>query len=105
MPSVYAVGGKQYVGIAAGGREGMEALGDDVVAYTLDGQGKEVVPARRAGQLPAGVPAPRASTPRDSHAPRLFSGGRIFSRFAAATHFRAILDANEVSLGWFQENR
>ncbi|UKE71442.1 hypothetical protein K8O61_04655 [Xanthomonas cerealis pv. cerealis] len=27
-PSVYAVGGKQYVGIAAGGREGMEALGE-----------------------------------------------------------------------------
>ncbi len=42
-PSVYAVGGKQYVGIAAGGREGMGALGDDVVAYTLDGEGKEVV--------------------------------------------------------------
>ncbi|OAX57535.1 hypothetical protein A6R73_09980 [Xanthomonas translucens pv. poae] len=42
-PSVYAVGCKQSVGIAAGGREGMGTLGDDVVAYTLDGQGKEVV--------------------------------------------------------------
>jgi quinoprotein glucose dehydrogenase len=42
-PSLYAVDGKQYVVIAAGGREGMGTLGDYVVAYTLDGEGKEVV--------------------------------------------------------------
>uniref|UniRef100_UPI000684247F outer membrane protein assembly factor BamB family protein n=1 Tax=Xanthomonas sp. SHU 199 TaxID=1591174 RepID=UPI000684247F len=42
-PSVYAVGGKQYVVIAAGGREGMGTMGDYVVAYTLDGEGKDVV--------------------------------------------------------------
>ncbi|TQC61820.1 pyrroloquinoline quinone-dependent dehydrogenase, partial [Pantoea dispersa] len=42
-PSVYAVGGKQYVVIAAGGREGMGTMGDYVVAYALDGTGKEVV--------------------------------------------------------------
>jgi len=42
-PSVYAVGGKQYVVIAAGGREGMGTMGDYVVAYTLDGEGREVV--------------------------------------------------------------
>ncbi|MFN6506857.1 hypothetical protein [Xanthomonas translucens] len=42
-PSLYAVDGKQYVVIAAGGREGMGALAYYVVAYTLDGQGKEVM--------------------------------------------------------------
>jgi quinoprotein glucose dehydrogenase len=42
-PSVYAVDGKQYVVIAAGGREGLSPMGDYVVAYTLDGTGEEVV--------------------------------------------------------------
>ncbi|HEY0332314.1 MAG TPA: pyrroloquinoline quinone-dependent dehydrogenase [Stenotrophomonas sp.] len=42
-PSVYAVDGKQYVVIAAGGREGLGPMGDYVVAYTLDGQGEELV--------------------------------------------------------------
>lgn len=42
-PSVYAVDGRQYVVIAAGGREGLGPMGDYVIAYTLDGQGKEVV--------------------------------------------------------------
>ncbi len=41
-PSVYAVDGRQYVVIAAGGREGLGPLGDYVIAYTLDGQGREV---------------------------------------------------------------
>ncbi|HYG06486.1 MAG TPA: pyrroloquinoline quinone-dependent dehydrogenase [Stenotrophomonas sp.] len=42
-PSVYAVNGRQYVVIAAGGREGLGPMGDYVIAYTLDGQGEEVV--------------------------------------------------------------
>lgn len=42
-PSVYAVAGRQYVAIAAGGREGLSPMGDYVVAYTLDGEGREVV--------------------------------------------------------------
>ena len=42
-PSVYAVAGKQYVVIAAGGREGLGPMGDYVIAYTLDGKGEEVV--------------------------------------------------------------
>lgn len=42
-PSVYAVAGRQYVVIAAGGREGLGPMSDYVVAYTLDGQGEEVV--------------------------------------------------------------
>ena len=42
-PSVYAVAGKQYVVIAAGGREGLGPMGDYVIAYTLDGEGEEVV--------------------------------------------------------------
>lgn len=29
--------------IAAGGREGLSPMGDYVVAYTLDGEGREVV--------------------------------------------------------------
>jgi len=42
-PSVYAVDGREYVVIAAGGREGLGPMGDYVIAYTLDGQGEEVV--------------------------------------------------------------
>ncbi|MDG2524352.1 pyrroloquinoline quinone-dependent dehydrogenase [Stenotrophomonas sp. HITSZ_GD] len=42
-PSVYAVAGRQYVVIAAGGREGLGPMGDYVIAYALDGQGEEVV--------------------------------------------------------------
>ncbi|MEL1264834.1 pyrroloquinoline quinone-dependent dehydrogenase [Pseudoxanthomonas putridarboris] len=42
-PSVYAVAGRQYVAIAAGGREGLGPMGDYVIAYTLDGEGEEVV--------------------------------------------------------------
>ena len=41
-PSVYSVAGRQYVVIAAGGREGLGPMGDYVVAYTLDGEGREV---------------------------------------------------------------
>ncbi|MGV8960800.1 MAG: pyrroloquinoline quinone-dependent dehydrogenase [Stenotrophomonas sp.] len=42
-PSVYMAGGRQYVVIAAGGREGLGPMGDYVVAYALDGQGEELV--------------------------------------------------------------
>lgn len=42
-PSVYAVNGRQYVVIAAGGREGLGTMGDYLVAYTLEGDGQEVV--------------------------------------------------------------
>lgn len=42
-PSVYAVNGRQYVVIAAGGREGLGPMGDYVIAYALDGEGEEVV--------------------------------------------------------------
>lgn len=42
-PSVYAVAGRQYVVIAAGGREGLGPMGDYVIAYTLDGEGEGVV--------------------------------------------------------------
>jgi quinoprotein glucose dehydrogenase len=42
-PSIYAVKGRQYVVIAAGGREGLGPMGDYVIAYTLDGEGEEVV--------------------------------------------------------------
>jgi len=42
-PSVYAVNGKQYIAIAAGGREGMGRLDDALVVYTLDGTGKALV--------------------------------------------------------------
>ena len=42
-PSIYAVAGRQYVVIAAGGREGMGPMGDYVIAYTLDGEGQEVL--------------------------------------------------------------
>jgi quinoprotein glucose dehydrogenase len=41
-PSVYAVHGKQYVAIAAGGREGFSKLDDALVVYTLDGTGEDV---------------------------------------------------------------
>ncbi|MFL9585285.1 pyrroloquinoline quinone-dependent dehydrogenase [Stenotrophomonas sp. AB1(2024)] len=44
-PSVYAVEGKQYVAIAAGGREGFGngKLDDALVVYTLDGSGQNLV--------------------------------------------------------------
>jgi quinoprotein glucose dehydrogenase len=42
-PSVYAVNGRQYVAIAAGGREGFGKLDDALVVYALDGTGKELV--------------------------------------------------------------
>lgn len=42
-PAVYAVDGRQYVVIAAGGREGLGPMGDYLIAYTLDGEGEEVV--------------------------------------------------------------
>ncbi|ANB16960.1 pyrroloquinoline quinone-dependent dehydrogenase [Dokdonella koreensis] len=42
-PSVYAVAGRQYVVIAAGGREGLGPMGDYLIAYALDGEGEEVV--------------------------------------------------------------
>jgi quinoprotein glucose dehydrogenase len=42
-PSVYAVDGRQYIAIAAGGREGFGKLDDALVVYTLDGTGKELV--------------------------------------------------------------
>ncbi|WP_238319593.1 hypothetical protein [Xanthomonas maliensis] len=42
-PAVYAVAGRQYVAIAAGGREDFGKLGDTVVVYTLDGTGADPV--------------------------------------------------------------
>ncbi len=42
-PAVYAVAGRQYVAIAAGGREDFGKLGDAVVVYTLDGTGADLV--------------------------------------------------------------
>jgi len=42
-PSIYAVKGRQFIVIAAGGREGLGPMGDYVIAYTLDGEGEEVV--------------------------------------------------------------
>lgn len=42
-PSVYAVAGKQYIAIAAGGREGFSKLDDALVVYALDGTGQELV--------------------------------------------------------------
>ncbi len=42
-PSIYAVNGKEYIAIAAGGREGLGRLDDALVVYTLDGTGKALV--------------------------------------------------------------